>query len=115
MEHLSRRTTHKVDLLLIVSDPTVRGIKTAKRIADLVRELDLDIEKNALVINRIGGDEGPELKKFAEELGLDVAGLVPQDSAVFENDLQGKAIIELPEDSPAINAVFAILDGLEIK
>ena len=30
MEHLSRRTTHKVDLLLIVSDPTQKGVLTAK-------------------------------------------------------------------------------------
>jgi CO dehydrogenase maturation factor len=115
MEHLSRRTTHKVDLLLIVSDPTVRGIKTAQRIAGLVKELDLDIDRTALVINRVIGEEGPGLKKFAEELGLNVAGLVPQDVKVFENDLQGKAIIELPEDSPAVNAVYAVLDGFEIK
>jgi len=114
MEHLSRRTTHKVDLLLIVSDPTVRGIKTARRIADLVRELNLDIETHALVINRVAGEEGPELKKFAENLGLEVAGLVPQDRLVFENDLQGKAIIELPEDSPAVSAVYAILDTFAI-
>jgi len=35
MEHLSRRTTRDVDHLLIVSDPTQRGIMTAQRIADL--------------------------------------------------------------------------------
>jgi len=114
MEHLSRRTTHKVDLLLIVSDPTVRGIKTAQRIASLVKELNLDIGKYALVINRVAGDEGPELRKLAEELGLEVAGLVPQDKMVFENDLQGKAIIELPEDSPAVKAVYDILDSFKI-
>ena len=114
MEHLSRRTTHKVDLLLIVSDPTVRGIKTAQRIAGLVKELNLEIEKYALVINRVAGEEGPELKKLAEGFGLEVAGLVPQDRSVFENDLQGKAIIELPEDSPAVKAVFDILDSLRI-
>lgn len=114
MEHLSRRTTHKVDLLLIVSDPTVRGIKTAQRIAELVKELNLDIEKYALVINRVSGEEGPELKKLAEELGLEVAGLVPQDIMVFENDLQGRAIVELPEDSPAVRAVYAVLDKFGI-
>lgn len=114
MEHLSRRTTHKVDLLLIVSDPTVRGIRTAKRIADLVKELNLEIEKYSLVINRVAGEEGPELRRFAEQLGLDVGGLVPQDSLVFENDLQGKAIIELPEGSAAVSAVYALLDKFGI-
>src|SRR5512134_1854187 len=114
MEHLSRRTTHKVDLLLIVSDPTVRGIRTARRIADLVRELDLDIERHALIINRVAGGEGAELKAFAESLKLEVAGLVPQDRAVFENDLAGKAICDLPEDSPAVKAAFSIFDSFQI-
>lgn len=114
MEHLSRRTTHKVDLLLIISDPTVRGVKTAERIAGLVKELDLDIDRYALIINRVNGPEAGELEKLAGELNLEVAGFVPQDRAVFENDLQGKAIIALPVDSPAVAAVYDILDKYNI-
>lgn len=114
MEHLSRRTTHKVDLLLIISDSTVRGIKTARRIADIVKELDLDVDKHALIINRVSGEEGRGLKKLAETLGLEVAGIVPQDQKVLEYDLRDKAIIELPEDSLAVKAVYDILDGFGI-
>ena len=114
MEHLSRRTTHKVDLLLIISDPTVRGVKTAERIAGLIKELELDIDRHVLIINRVSGTEASELKSLAGELGLDVAGFVPQDRAVFENDLQGKAIVELPYDSPAVAAVYDILDTCKI-
>ena len=114
MEHLSRRTTHKVDLLLIISDPTVRGIKTARRIDGLVKELDLDVGKHVLIINRVTGSEGAELKKLAESFGLEVAGLVPQDQGVFEYDLQGKAIVELPDDSPAVKTVYSILDGFNL-
>ena len=114
MEHLSRRTTHKVDLLLIISDPTVRGVKTAKRIDSLVKELDLDVGSHALIINRVSGDEGLELKKLAEESGLRVAGLVPQDHNIFELDLQGKGIVDLPGDSPAVSALYGILDTFSI-
>jgi CO dehydrogenase maturation factor len=114
MEHLSRRTTHKVDLLLIVSDPTVRGIKTARRIDDLVKELDLDVVRHVLVINRVSGNEGGELRQLAEGLGLVVAGLVPQDRNIFEYDLQGKAIIDLPENSEAVQEVYSILDSCRI-
>ncbi len=114
MEHLSRRTTHKVDLLLIVSDPTVRGVRTAKRIDTLVRELDLDIGSHALIINRVAGEEGLELRKLAEELGLDVAGVIPHDQAIFEYDLQGRPIIELPADSVAVKALYTVLDGFGI-
>ena len=40
MEHLSRLTTQNVDLLFVVSDPTVRGIRTPGRILEVVRELE---------------------------------------------------------------------------
>lgn len=114
MEHLSRRTTHKVDLLLIVSDPAVRGIQTAKRINGLVEELQLEINRRVVIINRISGNEGADLKNLAEESGLRVAGLVPQDEAIFNLDLQGKPIFQLPDDSKAVKAVFSILDSLNI-
>ncbi len=114
MEHLSRRTTHAVNLLMIISDPTVRGIKTAKRISDLVLELNLEVEKSILMINRIAGDEGPALRELAEELGLTVTGIVPQDHVIFRNDLKGKSVLELPSDAPAVKAVFDILDRSSI-
>ncbi|MFZ6017934.1 MAG: AAA family ATPase [Nitrospirota bacterium] len=114
MEHLSRRTTHMVNLLLIVSDPTQRGVQTAKRINGLVDELKLDIDRRVLVINRISGPEGEELKNLAEGFGLQVAGLVPQDSTIFNYDLQGKPIFQLPDKSSAVRTIFGILDSLNI-
>jgi CO dehydrogenase maturation factor len=114
MEHLSRRTTQNVDLLLIISDPTVRGIQTANRINGLVDELRLEILRRVLIINRVSDDEGERLKSLAESFGLSVAGLVPQDSMVLDNDLYGRSIFELPEDSKAVRVVFSILDSLNI-
>lgn len=114
MEHLSRRTTHMVDLLLIVSDPTIRGVQTAKRINGLVDELKLNIDRKVLIINRISGPEGEELKNLAEGLGLQVAGLVPQDSTIFDYDLKGRPIFQLPYESLAVKTIFNILDSLNI-
>ncbi|HET6515427.1 MAG TPA: AAA family ATPase [Thermodesulfovibrionales bacterium] len=114
MEHLSRRTTHKVDLLIIVSDPTVKGIQTAKRIYDLVDELRLEIDKRVLFINRVTGHEGEELSRMAENLGIHVAGLVPQDKLVFTYDLEGRPVMNLPEDAKSVRAVFSIFNSLQI-
>ena len=114
MEHLSRRTTHRVNLLLIVSDPTVRGIQTAIRINGLVDELQLEIDKRVLVINRVGNSEGEELKNAAEEAGLPVAGIVPCDDEISRIDLRGKPVFRLPESSEAVGAIFNILDRLNI-
>ncbi len=114
MEHLSRRTTHKVNLLIMVSDPTVKGIKTAKRINDLIDELKLDIDQRVLIINRISGQEGDSLVKYAKELGLNVGGTIPNDPMVFQFDLEGKPIFELPPDSVALTSLYSILDSFQI-
>jgi CO dehydrogenase maturation factor len=114
MEHLSRRTTHRVNLLLIVSDPAIRGIQTAKRINSLVDELQLEIDKRVVIINRVSGSEGDKLRNLAEDYGLMVAGIIPQDDSIFNLDLQGKPIFQLPDDSKAVKAIFSILDSLNI-
>jgi CO dehydrogenase maturation factor len=114
MEHLSRKTTQKTDLLLVLSDPTVRGIQTAKRINELVDELRLEVDHRALVINRVSGSEGEQLKSLADKVGFSVAGIVPQDTMVFEYDLRGKPIFQLPDDSSAVKALFSILDSFKI-
>ena len=114
MEHLSRRTTHKVNILLIISDPTVRGIHTAKRIDNLVDELHLEIDKRVVVINRAAHNDSPELKKRAEEEGLPLAGIIPLDAAITAFDLQGKPVFHLSNHAEAIQALFNILDVLNI-
>jgi CO dehydrogenase maturation factor len=114
MEHLSRRTTHRVNLLLIVSDSTVKGIQTAKRINSLVDELNLDIERRRLIINRVTGENGARLETLASGQGLIVAGLIPQDEMIFEHDLNGIPLFRLPDDSVALRSLYRILDGLDI-
>ena len=114
MEHLSRRTTHKVDILLIVSDPSIRGIETAKRINGLVDELQLEIDRCAVIINRVSGDEGTELRRLAEKSGIKIAGIIPQDTEITNFDLKGKPVFHLPDDSRALEALYNILDTLDI-
>jgi CO dehydrogenase maturation factor len=114
MEHLSRRTTHKVNLLLIVSDPTVRGIQTGIRINSLVDELELEVDKRVLVINRVDNNGEKELKDLAEKAGLRVAGTVPRDDEITRIDLQGKPVFRLPESSEAVKALFNIFDRMNI-
>lgn len=109
MEHLSRRTTRGVDLMFIASDPTVRGVRTALRIRDLARELKLDIRRMALVVSRVRDGLPDNLKAIAEEANLEVAGVVPEDPMVSSLDEEGRAITELPPESPARRAVEGIL------
>lgn len=110
LEHLSRRTTQDVDLLLLVSDPTLRGIIAAGRAAELVDELKTAVEATYLIVNRVNGDSLPEaLMEAIEKHNLKLAGLVPADPAVNDLDALGEPIIKLPEDAPSRRALEMIL------
>lgn len=114
MEHLSRRTTHRVNFLIIASDPTVKGIQTAKRIDELSEELRLNIDRRIIVINRVTGAEAGKLSDAAARYGLTINAFIPQDDAIFEYDLLGEPIFKLPSNSPAVAGVYKLLDSLEI-
>ena len=113
LEHLSRRTTQDTDLLLIISDSSVRGIMTAGRIGELVKELNLNVKRSVLIVNRAQGhDSDGTLQKVIDQQGVEFAGFVPADEVIFEYDLNGKPLIQLPSDSKALNSFYGILDKL---
>ena len=111
MEHLSRRTTQDVDVLLVVAEPTPVSLRAARRIKDIAEDLGIRVGKKFLVINRVRG----ELPGLAlEEAGLPLLGTVPYDPQVEELTAQGRPLSELPPDSPASRAVQGLLRKLGI-
>ena len=112
MEHFSRLTTRDVDLLFVVSDPTRRGILTAARIRDLIRQLDLRILRDVLIINRVQGKLAPDLFKEAENQHLELAGTLPVDELVYQYDLEGKPTFHLPAGSTSVQAARRIFEKL---
>ena len=114
MEHLSRRTTHSVDLLLVISDPTRKGVLTAKRINGLVDELELDVKERRFIINRISDENFTKLKKNSPGLPDDKTYNIPDDENIFHLDLEGKPVFDLPPYSVAVKTFFNILDTCNI-
>lgn len=108
LEHLSRRTTRDVDLLLIVSDPSLRGLTTAGRVLELSRELKTVVGDTGLVVNRVQGELPPPLVERAGALGLKLVGTIPEDPLVPAFDSYGKPLIALPAESPALQATYEI-------
>ncbi|MFZ4438485.1 MAG: AAA family ATPase [Syntrophales bacterium] len=110
MEHFSRLTTRDVDLLFVLSDSSRRGIMTAGRIRDLVKELKLNIKKDLLVLNRMSGplqqDTAEEIKKNR----LDLAGVVPTDEEINRFDRNGTPTFQLPASVPSVQAAWKIFD-----
>jgi CO dehydrogenase maturation factor len=111
MEHLSRRTTHEVDLLLVISDPTKKGVQTANRINNLVDELQLEVDIRKLIINRVSDDNFKKIKQSGLEIPFKDVFNIPEDEHIFHLDLEGKPVFELPSDSITVKKVFEILDS----
>jgi CO dehydrogenase maturation factor len=114
MEHISRQTTRDVDVLLIMSDPTIRGITTAARMKDLIGELRSKIGKIGLIVNRVRGDLSPEIKKAIDESGLQVIALIPEDPDMAGLEMTGRPITELPQESPLRSKVKQMIEGLAL-
>ncbi len=110
MEPLSRRTVEDVDFLLVVSDPTVRGLRTAGRVSEVVEELETRIRKRGLVVNRYPVEPDPALTEAVGETGLELVGTIPQDEEVRHLDETGRPTSLLPEESPVAQAVRSIVD-----
>ena len=110
MEHLSRLLMKDIDLLLVVSDPSLRGIRTAGRIKELVEELNLRVGRLALVINRaIDGKLVDEAYTLIDEIGIELAGVIPDDPLLAKFDREGKATIKLPADAISFQEVGKIM------
>lgn len=112
MEHISRLTTRNVDVLLIVSDPSRRGLQAAIRIDKLARELNIGVGQSALVINQVKDQPSDIVMDMIRSEGLQLAGTVPEDDYVYEYDLKGLPSIEIPEDSPAVSSAFGIFEKI---
>lgn len=115
LEHISRRTARDVDIMLVVTDATVRGLNTAKRVTELVNELRIDFGEILVVANRTTGETRKIIEEQAEKIGLEITGFLPQDTQVAENDAMGKPVWELPESNPVLKAaeqVFLKIDEI---
>ncbi|MEZ4582934.1 MAG: hypothetical protein R3A10_15075 [Caldilineaceae bacterium] len=108
MEHLSRRTTRDVDALFVVTDPTVRGVVAAGRIADLRNELDINIANAYLIVNRVQGELTPALQAAIDGVGIPLGGIIPSDPWVTQLDADGEPLVNLPPDSVMRKAVWEI-------
>lgn len=113
MEHISRGLLSKIDAIVLVSDCSRRGIQAAARIADLAEELNIKPEKMGLIVNRAPNGELSEgTKEEIENRKLNLFGIVPSDELVYDYDCDGKAIVNLPEDSPIKVAIKDIAEKI---
>jgi CO dehydrogenase maturation factor len=112
LEHLSRGTDRHVDTLLVVMEPYYKALETARRCAELGREL--GIPCIVAVANKLRGEEDREaVRQYAAAHGLRLAGEVPFDADLQQADQRGTAP-ELAADSAAAVAVRSLASALNV-
>ena len=112
MEHLSRRTTQDVDELLLVSDHTVKGVRTIARIIELVDELELIVKRQSVIINQVPDGLDPMVAAELKKLGIEPAATIPLDEELVKYDIQMKPLLELPDSSKAVKAIGDLMTNL---
>ena len=116
MEHLSRMNLRSIDYLLIVSDPSARGIMTARRIADITGPLQLEVKNKYLLVNRAPDPVPPALQEKIDEAvaeaDLPLAGIISSSDDLINQELSGQSYLQLGDDTGVIRQAFAIFDTI---
>jgi len=107
MEHLSRRTTDAVDLLVVVAEPTPVGILTARRILGLSERLPISVRRRGVLWNKVADPAA-----LASAADLPALGSVPYDREVLDASARSATVFELSVASAALAAVGEVLAAI---
>jgi CO dehydrogenase maturation factor len=110
LENLSRRILRRVDLLIMVADPSKRGLDTVGRLYDLAAEMAVRHERLAIVVNRLRGCDLPEAAwELRDRTGADCVVALPEDQSIAELGERGEALARLPEENPVVEKLDRFL------
>ncbi len=111
MEHLSRRTTNDVDLLIIAFEATIIGVHTAKRITELIVSLPIKIKEVIYVMCKVP-KKGVNEKVEAEisKSGFEISAKLPFDDEIFEHITSGESLLEISKENAVYSEIRNLMD-----
>jgi CO dehydrogenase maturation factor len=112
LEHLSRRTTRDVDLMLVVLDSTQKSMKTALRLKNIADTIDVNVKRMMNVANKIPGDAEELLIAEAKKNGIEIEEIIPFDPLIPRYDLEGMPILDLPDNAPSVVSVKRLVERI---
>ena len=110
IEQINRRVLEKVTHLVCVSDQSQKGLKIIGTIKDVANELVM-YDEIGLIVNRALFPDRIEEKEIE---GVPVVSIIPQDDVMTENDVEGRNIFELRQDSGILKGADKALKNLKI-
>lgn len=110
MEHLSRRTSGRVDMLYLITDYSLRGLRALRRIHQMMDGLKLKVEASGIVVTRAPKKLSDAFMNEVKEIGVPVVGIIPDDPALLDFDMEKRSLLELPDSSPSVQAIDTLLE-----
>ena len=111
MEHLSRRTSGKVDMLFLITDYSLRGLRALRRIHGMLEGLNLDVKELGIVVTRAPEKLSEAFLNEVKEIGVPLVGTIPDDPALLEFDMERKSLLDLPDSSLSVIAVEKLMNA----
>jgi CO dehydrogenase maturation factor len=108
MGTLTRMGERRVDVVLVVVEPTAKSIEVGSRIAGYVRERDLG--RLVVVANRVRGEE--DLARIGAAIPGEELVAVPDDPCIVQADRDGVAPLDLDPGAPAVVALVRLAESL---
>lgn len=110
IEQINRRVMEKVTHLLLVSDASKKGTQVISTIKSVADELVM-YEKIGAVINRIPDES---VIKYIDTKDIPVLAYIPSDANLVVFDIEGRNIMDLPDDSNIVCGAAEALKKLEL-
>ena len=110
LEHLNRRVVSQVDILFVLSDPSLKSVKHVERMKRIMREVGISCQ-SLFVVGNYEFDEA--MGSRLDALGESYLGKIDYDANVRDYNLNGKSLWELPEDSAACLSVKKLLARIQ--
>jgi len=111
IEQINREVIRSVTHLIILIDLSFRSIAVAEKIQETLKRLLIDC-RLGVVANRSSGDSS-RIRESLGVKGIETWGIIPEDPVLRENDLQGKSIFDLPENSAMLIAAHQIVERIK--
>lgn len=115
LENLSRRLVQKVNLLIMVTDPSKQGLETVSRLHDLALEMEIKYHQLAIIINRLRNDVLPgRVNELTKQIKADFVVGLPDNDELAELSEQGQPLLGLEPGNPVLEHLDSLVEKLPL-
>jgi CO dehydrogenase maturation factor len=116
LENLSRRIVQKVDLMIMIADPSRNGLETVNRLFTLAKEMEIKYDKLAIIINRLRSGQLPtNASELQRKTGANFLFGLHDDAEIAKLAENGTSLLSLPEQNRMAEMMNKFLDEVGLS